>query len=164
MGNNCYYSAQKPCHSCLGQKNSTIRSPERNSMVRETAINCREAPRLRGNSTKQFIAPKRLLRLYEKQIEEKSRHLKEDIIPTSYRTCIKEDDFRTIFAAGWIETNSIEKLTERPIEQCVEERCKCKDNGEQLYLIDQAGKKVARQMHIVVPEGLLWTLQREYCK
>lgn len=138
-------------------------TPERRSTVKETVINCLEAPSLRGVSTRHFIEFKRLRLLYEKQIEEKSRQLKEEIVPTSYRASIEDDDLRTFITAGWIEANSIDELTERQIQECVESRCHRPIDGEKLYMLEQAVRGVSMQMNITDAEDRVWTLHREYC-
>lgn len=120
-GSHSNYFAQSPCH--LSNKNhSKMGLIERNSTVRETVINCVEAPRLRVIFTTHFIAFKRLPELYKKGIEENSRHLKEDIIRTSYRASIKEDNLKTSTAPGSIEADYIDELSKRLIQQCVEKK------------------------------------------
>lgn len=133
-----------------------------NGTVRETVISCLEAPRLKGVSTRQFIEFKRLRDLYEKQVEEKSRNLKEDIVPTSLRASIEDDDLNIFIAAGWIDAESIDTITERQILQCIEERCKRVTTGEHLYLVDQAVKNVSMNTNISEAEDRIWSLRRDY--
>lgn len=130
--------------------------------VRETVINCIEAPRLKGLSTGEFIEFKKLRDLYEKQIEEKSRHRKEEIFATSYKASIEDDDLEIFIAAGWIEASSVDEIAERQIVQCIEERCKREVNGEQLYLVDQAVKNVVMNTNIAEAEDRVWSLTRDY--
>lgn len=93
---------------------------ERTRIANETVINYLEAPSVRGISTKHFIEFKRLRELYKSQVEEKSRQLNKEIVPTSYRALMKDEDLKTFFAAAWIEANSIEEISERQIKQCEE--------------------------------------------
>lgn len=85
--------------------------------VRETVISCVKAPRLKGVSTRRFIDFKRLRDLYEKQVAEKARHLNENIVNTSLRASIEDNDLHTIIAAGWIEAPSIDEITISQIKQ-----------------------------------------------
>lgn len=101
--------------------------------------------------------------MYEKQIEEKSRQLKEDIIPTSYRASIEDDDLEIFLAAEWIETSSIDEITERQVQLCVEERCNHKADGGHLFLINLAVKNVAMDMQMIESNKRVWTLRRDYC-
>lgn len=112
----------------------------RGSSVEETVISCLEVTRLRGISTCQFIEFKRLRELYEKQVAKKSKQLKEYLIPTSYRASIEDDGLRIFVAARRVEWPSIDELTQRLVQQCIDNRCKRKDRGEQLYLVDQAAR------------------------
>lgn len=137
--------------------------PDRKTMVKEMVINSVEAPRLRGISTRHFIEFKRLRTLCEKQIEEKSRQLKEEIVPTSYRASIQVEDRKTFIAAGCIEANSIDKLSERKIQQWVKDKCKRKVDGEQLYLVEKAIRGVNMQMHLLDGDDRVWTRHKEYC-
>lgn len=94
---------------------------------------------------------------------EKARQLKEEIVPTSYRASIENEDLRTFIGTGWVEANFTDELTERQIQQCVDDRCKRKANGEQLYLIEQTIRGVSMHIHIVDAEDRVWTLHRGYC-
>lgn len=100
-------------------------------------------------SIKQFIEFKRLRNLYEKRVLEKARHLKEDIIPTSLRALIEDDDLIICIAAGWINATSLEKITEKQIEECVDERCNRETTGEQLCMENQAVRNVSMNLNIV---------------
>lgn len=82
-------------------------------------------------------------------MKEKSRNLKEEVVPTSYHASIVDEDLDTFIVAGWIEAKDLEDLTERQIQECVEKRCERKTNGEKLYLIEQSIKGVNMQMHIM---------------
>lgn len=78
-----------------------------------------EASKLRVVSRTHFIVPKELRELYEKQLKEKARHPKYEIIPISYRASIEIDDLRIFIAAGWIDCACIDELTESQIVKCV---------------------------------------------
>lgn len=130
--------------------------------ARETVISCVEAPRLKGVSIRQFIEFRRLRDLYEKQVLEKRRHIKEDIIPTFLRASIEDDDLRICIAAGWIDASSIEQITEEQIRQCIDERCKRETTGEQLYLVHQSVKNVTMNTSIAEAEDRVWSLRRDY--
>lgn len=95
---------------------------------------------------------------YEKQIEEKGRQLKEDIVPTSYRASKEDDDLKKFISAGWMEATSIVEISKCQIHQCVDEGCKRKVNGVQLYLIDQATRGGSMHVHMVDEEDRVWTL------
>lgn len=105
----------------------------------------------------------RLRNVYEKRLEEKARILNEKILPTSYRASIEDKDLETLIAVDWIEASCIEEITERQIYECVEERFKQKESGEQLNLIDQIIEIVYIQMHIADAGDRLLTLYRDYC-
>lgn len=79
---------------------------------------------MKGLSTRQFIEFKRLRDLYEKQVEEMSKHLKEYIVPTSLRAPIEDFDLSAFIAAGRIDAASIPELTERKIRLCIDEWCR----------------------------------------
>lgn len=74
--------------------------PAESSMVKETVITCIKTIRLKGIGTRSFIEFKRIFKLYEKQIEEKERQLKEETVPMSYRASIEKDDLQIFKAAG----------------------------------------------------------------
>lgn len=109
-----------------------INAQVRISIVKETVISCVEAPRLKGISTRHFIEFMRLIKLYEKQIEVKWKHLKEDIIPMSHRALIKDDDLKNFIAVEWVQCSSMDELSKMQIKQCVDERSKREVTGEQL--------------------------------
>lgn len=69
---------------------------------------------------------------------------------------------RIFEAAGWVDCASIDELTEKQIQQCVDDRCKQEVTGEQLYLVDLAIRNVSMKMHILEAEDRIWTLRREY--
>lgn len=136
--------------------------PERPSTVRESVITCIEAPRLKGISIKGFIEFKRKSDTYERQIEKKSRQIKEALIPTSLNAFIEDEDHQIFILAGWLETLSVDETAERQIKECVDETCKQKVNGEHLYLIDEAVRRVNMRMHIMEAVKIVWTVRREY--
>lgn len=112
----------------------------------------------------QFIEFKRLSKLYWKQHKEKGKHLKGEIILTSYRAYIKDDDLKIFIAAGWVDYSSIDELMKRKIRQCMEETRKKKAKGENLYLVDKKIKTAEMQMHIYTPEDQVWSLRRTYAQ
>lgn len=80
--------------------------------VRETVISFLETDRLKKVSTRQLMKFKCLRGLYEKQIEENARHLKEDEGPLPLRAFIEDDDLDIFIAAEWVDAPSTEKVTE----------------------------------------------------
>lgn len=74
--------------------------------------------------------------------------MKEDIIRTSDRASKENDDLRIFVAAGWVHYSSIDDLTERRIQRFVDNRCKHKATGEQLYMIDLKMRNVGMKMQI----------------
>lgn len=60
--------------------------------VKETVTSCIESLRLKGVPIRHFIGFKRLRELNEKLLEKESRHLTEEVISTSYRASMKDDD------------------------------------------------------------------------
>lgn len=48
-----------------------------------------------------------------------------------------DDDLEIFISAESIKALSIDETTERQVQQCVEEMCNHKEQGEQLYLIKQ---------------------------
>lgn len=73
---------------------------------------CIEAPILKRVCIQDFIEFKHQPEIYYNQINEKERQLKEDIVPTSYRASIEDDDLTTCIDAGWINASSINEITE----------------------------------------------------
>lgn len=70
------------------------------STVKETVISCIGAPRLKGVSTSHLTAFKRLKELYEEQLGETGRQLKENVIPTSFCAPIEYDNLSIFSAVG----------------------------------------------------------------
>lgn len=95
--------------------------------------------------------------MYEKQVEEKSKQLPEESLPKSYMAAIDNVDLEIFLAAEWIEASSIDEIREQQVQQCVEERCKRKTEGDQLYLIEEAVRSVAMDTHIVDAMDRVWT-------
>lgn len=85
--------------------------------MRETIISCVDASKLKRVPASHFIEFKKLRKVYERQIEEKRRHLKEDTIPRIYRVSIEDDYLEIFIVAGRGEAPSINELTERRIQQ-----------------------------------------------
>lgn len=131
---------------------------ELKNMGKETVVNCIEAPSLEGIWTKPFIDFIRLRELYEEQIEENARRTKEEIVPTYYLASIEDKNLWTFIAAGWIEANSVVEITKRQFHECRDTWCKCKMDGEHLYLI-----KRAIRMPMVRAENRVWTFHCKYC-
>lgn len=80
----------------------------RGLFVKETVTSCVEVPRLNRIGKSQFVEGKRLSEIYENQIEEKSKQLKGDLIPTSYKASIEDENLTTFVPAGWVECSSID--------------------------------------------------------
>lgn len=106
--------------------------------VRETVINCVKALKLRSISTQHFIEFKCRRELYQKQLEEKGRHLGEESLAFFYKASMEDENLRFYIANGWIEASSIGKLTESQIKTSIGEKRKRKVAGEDLYLVDNA--------------------------
>lgn len=77
-----------------------------------------------------------------------SRNLKDEVVPTSYRASIEDENLETFIADVWIEAKDLEEISERQTQEFVEESCKRKINGVQLYLIEDAIKVVSLQKYI----------------
>lgn len=133
------------------------------SIVRETVISCVEAQRLREVLVWQFIQFKWLWDLYEKQTEEKSRHVKEEIVATSLKESKDDEDLEIFLAIGWIAAASIDKITKSQIKECINESFKRHASGEHLYLVDQAVKSVAMNSSIAEVEDRIWSMRKDYC-
>lgn len=125
-------------------------------------IACVEAPRLNEIATSQFIESKCLRTLYKKQVREKSKQLKENPIHTSYRASIEDGDLMIVVAAGWVDSASIDELTETQIQQCLDDRCKQEITGEQLYLVDPVISNVSMETHMLEASYKSWTPRKEY--
>lgn len=69
---------------------------DRNCTVMEMKVSFDETSTFKVNSTRHSIDFKRLRDVHEKQIEERSRQVTEDIVPMSLRTS-NEDDGISIF-------------------------------------------------------------------
>lgn len=127
----------------LTMKSNKVNLSNKTDTIRETVISSVETLRLKGVSIQQFINFKKPRDLYEKQIEESSRYLKEEVIATSLRVSMENENLKIFIAAGWIEAPSLDEVTERQIEHCIEERCSRSLTGEKLYLVDRAVKNRA---------------------
>lgn len=82
--------------------------------------------------------------------------LSEEIVMIAIRTALKNHDeevrdgsLKSFIAARWTEESPINEITERLIQQCVEERCKREVIGEQLYLGDQADTNLVMNTYTV---------------
>lgn len=83
------------------------------AIVRDTVINCRKAPRLKGVSTRHIIKIKRLRQLYKKKIKKKCRQLKDNIVLTSKKTSTEDEELDIFIAARWTEDLFIDEITQR---------------------------------------------------
>lgn len=108
--------------------------------VNEAAISFIEAPRLEGVSIRNFTKSKQQRELHEKQINEKSRQLNWDIVATSYRARIVDDELTIFIAAGWINAASINRRTEAHVDICDSERCNGMSKGKELHLVEEVVK------------------------
>lgn len=114
-------------------------------------------------STRQLIGSKRLRDLNEKQMEEKSKHFKEDIVPTSLRASIEDDDSEISIVPGWTDAPSIDEISEGKCVMCIEHRCKRSKTREHVYLVDQAVRSESMNTNVSESEGKIWRLRRENC-
>lgn len=130
-------------------RRNTMATSGRNSPFKEMVMNCLEALSLTGISTWHFIEFKCLREIYEKEIEEWEGQFKEDIVPTTYQASIEDENLKMFIYAGWFKATSIDEMSEHPIKQCLEERCKRNVNRDQLYLIDQGIRGVSKHVHVV---------------
>lgn len=81
-------------------------------MVKETVINCIEAPVLKGVSKRHFIDFRGRRESSGRQIKAKRRQLKESIIHMSFKASIEDEDLEKILAAEWIKAQSTPDITE----------------------------------------------------
>lgn len=103
-----------------------MRSLAESSRVKKTLITSIEAQRLKGIATRLFFEFKRFFNLYAKEIEGKGRQLGEETTPTPYRASIEDGYLQIFIATGCTEASYIDEITERQVQQCMEERCKHK--------------------------------------
>lgn len=89
--------------------------------------------------------------------------MKVDIVPTSYRAIIENNYLKIFISAKWVEKNSINKSRERQVKECVHKRCENETDGENLYLVDEAIKKVAMRMQFTEAEEGVWALRMKCC-
>lgn len=80
---------------------------------KEMVISFTGAPRLERMGTQHFIEFKLLHNLYENQIEEKWRQLKEETVPISYKAFIEDGNLEICKAAQRIEASSIDEIPEQ---------------------------------------------------
>lgn len=120
--------------------------------IRQTIIYAVEAPRLRGVWTKHFIEFRKARELYEKIIAEKNKEPGTSIPFTSYKESIEDTDLHLFVAAGWVETNYLEAITEFQIKQCIDDRCHRLLNGEHLHIIEESIKSIVIKMQILKPK------------
>lgn len=92
--------------------------------MHKTVINHVEAPSLKSVFTRPFIKIKRLTVLYQKQVEEKARNLKEIVFLTSLRASMEDGDSSILIAARWIDAPRVDEITARQIALCFAKHCK----------------------------------------
>lgn len=130
------------------------------STICQTIITNIEAPKLTGASTQNFVEFKRKRELYEKQVQKRNKEPNNQVVPFSLRASIDDADLRIFIAAGWITAQTIDSITEQQLMDCVSKRCERDENGEDLYLITEATRKVSIEMRIVESEDRIWSLHR----
>lgn len=84
-----------------------------------------------------FTKFKRFRDVYEKQIENKNTHLREDNVLTSYKTSVQIDDLENSIAVGWMKDLSTDKITIRKVQQCADDMCKQQIESEKICIIEQ---------------------------
>lgn len=90
--------------------------------------------------------------------------LKANIARTLYKASIEDENLEIFFVAVWTRAGLIQDITKLQWRQCLEDGFIRKANGQQVYVVDQAIKKVVVQMHITDAEDRVLTLQKEYCQ
>lgn len=136
----------------------------RKSKLKHAKVCCLEAPSVRGLYRKDLIQSKRPRTLCEKQIDENRQPLKWKIVRTSFRALIGKQYSKTFIASGSIQAGSIENVMEQQFQECLENRCKRKVDGEHLQPVKRAVRLISIQMHVVDARDRVLKLQREYCR
>lgn len=77
------------------------------------------------------------------QISEKNKKPNTSIPLVSYEASIENGDLRLFVAVAWVESSSIEKITEQQILSCIQNRRHRLLDGKRLYLINEALKPFA---------------------
>lgn len=130
--------------------------------VKQTILTNIEAPRLKGISTKDFIAFKRDRELYEKQVNEKNKDPNNKIPLTSVLASIDKRFLKTFIAAQWISVDSIDKITDALVTNCIESRTSREIDVGNLHQINEAVKHVSMNMSITDADDRIWTMHSDY--
>lgn len=67
-----------------------------------------------------------------------------------------------VIAAEWSKANTIGKITDEQFIECIKQRCVRQENGENLYLVQNAVKKVLMKMRILGAQDRVWSLHQNY--
>ena len=132
--------------------------------VHQTILTNVEPPQLEGVSTKHFVTFMRKRDLYEKQVSEKNREPGTSVTPMSLRACIDDSYLRMFLVPKWIEADSIAKITEQQLRDCVRKRACFEAEGADLARIDRIVSHVKMDMSLPEAEDRVWTLHCKYTK
>lgn len=146
----------------MGTKPSDKASSSTAGTVRQTIVTNLEAPRLQGVATKHFTAFLKKRELYEKQVEEKNREPGVKITATSYRASIDDSYLRIFLTAEWIKAESLDKITEEQIKDCIKKKAFYKPEEYELDRIDHLVRKVKMDMALKDAEDRVWSLHHHY--
>lgn len=102
------------------------------------------------------------MELYEKKLLEKSKQDNTEITRTLIKASLEDSDLRIFTAEGLIKAETIQKITEEQLPERIKQKSLRQENGENMYLVDEATKKVAMKMHLLEALDRVWTLHQDY--
>lgn len=85
---------------------------------------------------------------YERQLAEKNKERSTNNTRLSFRASIEDIDLQIFIAAVWIDADSIAKITEAQIRGYPLSCCENDEEGENVYLINEAVSRVTMMVGI----------------
>ena len=117
---------------------------------------------MKGVTTSDFVAFKRLREIYESDVAEKNKEDGIKVTPTSYKMSIDRRFLRTFIAGEWIKAESVDKVTEEQLKSCIAKRSKSRDQELTMTFVDRTVRPVKMDMKIEDPEDRIWSLHSHY--
>ena len=130
--------------------------------VRQTIVETLEAPRLTGVSTGDFVKFKNSREIYERRLEAKNRDDSVNVPATSYRDCVDELVLGLMIRASWVKADSIDEITEKQIEECVNKRSHIPPASYDLAEIERGIRNVKLSDSPSNLETKIWELDLQY--
>ena len=131
------------------------------SYMKQTIVANLEAPRLCGVQNKDVVKFKKERKLYLKQITEKNQNCDVQIIPISLHATIDDSMLRTFIFAGWIATNSMDRVMEEEPVLCIE-KTRFEPEEHELSQINISVSGIKMDMKIKGFENRIWNFFQRY--